>query len=369
MKVLVQKITNLEENIKKVFFEFPKLSNLKNKKVIVKPNWVAPRTTDTGVTTNLELIENLIIQLKKQGTKILIAESAGYEFNPEETNKILKTEYLTQKYKVPILNTRDCQTKTVNIKGKVLRKIKIPTEVLKADLIFNLPKLKTHMLTDVSFSLKNFLGLLPLEPRRRAHTYGIHQAIVDLGKFFIDKTFVIIDGTTGMSDCGPAFGNVIRPNLLIASENCLAADLACCKITNIKFEEIKHLRLAREQMESNQLAIVGDQDYTIKNFVLPKVPKFYRNLYRGLFILEEFLPPIFKKPLVAKLVSRFGTRPIILKKQVKNRKELIKICPIGAIKENLEIDFEKCRYVRCLKCYDKFPRAIKLRGISRPKRT
>jgi len=365
MKVLVKKTTNLKENVREIFSEFPTLKKLKNKKVVIKPNWVSPRKSDTGVTTDFKLVEQVIVQLKKGGAKIVIAESAGYDFDPRETFRILGTDYFTKKYKVPILDTRDCPTKTVNIDGKVLKKIKVPREILGVDLIFNLPKLKTHMLTGVSFSLKNLLGLLPLEERRKAHTLGIHQAIVDLGKFF-KKTAVIVDGLTAMGGCGPVFGDVIRPQVLIASESALAADLACCKILKINFKKIDHLRLAREQMEFDGLEIEGIRDFKIKKFDLPKVSIIYRGIYRSIFVLEEILSPFFKKSIVAWAVTRFGTMPFILREKVKDKKELIRICPVRAIGDDLEINFEKCRFVRCLRCYDKFPQAVRLKGFSKP---
>ena len=70
MKVVVVKCEEdgkVEEAINKLLdslnFEIPS-----GKKILIKPNFVVPRSSDTGTTTNLKILEALIKKVKKSLT-------------------------------------------------------------------------------------------------------------------------------------------------------------------------------------------------------------------------------------------------------------------------------------------------------------
>ena len=65
--------------------------------------------------------------------------------------------------------------------------------VEEADVIINVPALRTHVLTKLSNSMKNLMGFLPRFTTKIIHLAGLDDAIVDLNQLIkIDLT--ITDG-------------------------------------------------------------------------------------------------------------------------------------------------------------------------------
>ena len=58
-------------------------------KVILKPNFVAPRKSSTGTTTSLELIRALAGMLKDNGAEPYLCESPGMEYSWEQVFEYL----------------------------------------------------------------------------------------------------------------------------------------------------------------------------------------------------------------------------------------------------------------------------------------
>ena len=53
----------------------------------------------------------------------------------------------------------------------------VSTEMLNADVIISIPKMKTHLLTGVTLGMKNMYGTFPEEDKARFHQLGINDVI------------------------------------------------------------------------------------------------------------------------------------------------------------------------------------------------
>jgi uncharacterized protein (DUF362 family)/ferredoxin len=339
-------------------------------KVVIKPNWVNSRDPSMGVTTSMKMMEEVIKFLKKKQVHIAIAEGSGYEFNTKKAFEVLGVDRFTSKYGVKIVNTRDTKnTKKVNLHGKLLKRINLPSEVVDADWIINIPKLKTHVLTGMSLCMKNLFGLLPDKERRFAHVFGLGQAIVDLTGYFNDRTINILDGLTAMSGEGPVFGDTFNLNLIFAGKNMADIDRLCCKMLAVDFRKIHHIRMAKN-LFSQKVTIIPQFKPKKVRFALPTASSYYKFRYWGVFAFDFLQSRFTGKSYIPNIVTRFGVRLNIDNSKCNRCGKCLQLCPVGAItqtKSGFHIDFEKCRYVRCFKCFDTCEKdAITIKGFSRP---
>ena len=311
----------------------------KGSKVLIKPNIVGsfPKK-QIATTTNPCLIEAVCKILKKNNCKIFIGDSPFT--NAEDSFKASKIDKVAKKYGKQIIFE---QEKLINIRdkdAKILKKFQIAKIVKDADLIIDMPKLKTHSLTKYTGAIKNLYGLIPGGLKQRTHLKAkgdkkFSKVLVDIYQN-VKPELVIMDGVIGMEGEGPTSGNPIKANLILVSKNCVALDIAATKIIDIK------------------------RVYAIKEAIKRKL---YPNYKFNLLGLKE-LPKIrFEKPpenkyrgVQAKLNKMFKERPIVVDETKCVRCGLCaRHCPAHAIELKPYPTFDRKKCIRCFCCIEICP--------------
>lgn len=364
MKVTVKKIKN-ESDIWQVLEGLKFYDLFQNeKKVYIKPNFVAPRDNSTGATTNLKILKTIAEALHKIDVIPVIIETPGMEYNVHDVYTALNIfDFATKNnIKICIPKQEDFIKRKIS-HGKILKFAEIPKHIIDHKLI-NVPVMKTHVITKITLGMKNLMGLCSDKTKRMMHIKGIHKSIVDINKL-IKPDLTIIDAINTMQGDGAVYGDTKKLDHIIASHNTIAADKIGCKLMGINESEVPFLTLSD----------YTDTIQTINfkrtfNFKLPKPGKIYRFIYSLLYFIDIFFEAIFKIHFNEFLYSTgfIGTRPIILKNCTKCGK-CVDVCPVNAIKlEKLTIDYKKC--IRCLKCLEVCPEeAILVKGVSKPEKT
>lgn len=335
----------------------------RNDVVLIKPNFVAPFPE---ATTNLCLLSEIIKEARAIGGKPVIVESSGFEFNTRKTFDSLGLEEFSNENKIEIINLDNEKFKKIKIGHTTL---KIPQIVLECDKLINVPKLKIHPVTTVSFGLKNLMGIVHRDTRRKFHILGLSKGIVKINQK-IPSYLTIVDGLNFMSKKA-VFGEEIESNYLIAGRDIVAVDEVCCKLIGSDPNKIKHIIIAKSLLKHDEkIEVLGD--YTEYNF--PKLEyqnKFKKTvhnilfwgLYVGDFIYSRF---ISDKSILPFFHWYFGIRPEIEKYKCTKCGKCVKLCPVNAItitEEEIKIERKKCQEVRCFKCMDICPEgAITIKG-------
>ncbi|HUY00186.1 MAG TPA: DUF362 domain-containing protein, partial [Candidatus Deferrimicrobium sp.] len=137
--------------------------------------------------------------------------------------------------------------------GTRLKETMIAPIVESADLIINLPKLKTHMLTLYTGAIKNYWGVQPGGNKPKNHLKGtstetFSQVITDLFSYLADKPqLVIMDALQGMEGNGPSSGKMRTMNLILGGYDPVAVDTIALTIVGHTLEDAPHVKMCAER--------------------------------------------------------------------------------------------------------------------------
>ena len=256
----------------------------------------------------------------------------------------------------------------IKVNQRFLKELEIPKIVLEADVLINIPKMKMHGVTTVSFGMKNLMGIPNRESRRKLHVLGIERGIATLNTIF-KSDLTIVDGLTVMGSKA-VYGNELDLGVIVAGKEVVSVDQVCCELIGIKPQNIKHIRHAiKEGLEQGHPEIVGDFN-KVNKICLSKQKTLHRllhnALFRGMYVADYLYSIRYPNgSLIPTLHWYIGIKPKIDQSKCDKCGICVDICPIKAINaETIQIDRKKCMYVRCLKCAELCPAgAIEIKGM------
>lgn len=208
-----------------------------DRSVVIKPNLVMPMVCETGVTTDPQVVRALVdLALEAGAAQVRIVEggfgganfsACGYDFfNDYDPNG-----------RVALVDLNDEPVVFAQMPGgrMAYTELYMPELLLVDDVVFiSAAKLKTHFHTHATLTMKNLMGLPPVERYRvppeewrfAMHHRGISQVIVDLN-LVRPVDFAVVDGIIGMEGDGPVEGTPVELGLVLAGRNPLAVDRVC----------------------------------------------------------------------------------------------------------------------------------------------
>ncbi|NWF96013.1 MAG: DUF362 domain-containing protein [Candidatus Thorarchaeota archaeon] len=108
-------------------------------------------------------------------------------------------------------------------KGKYLKTVSVGASVTDVGTLVLAPCLKTHRFARFTMSMKMFVGWVKPSDRLKMHARHLEEKCVELASYF-RPTLIVMDGRRAFVTGGPARGEVVSPNLVLASNNMLAID-------------------------------------------------------------------------------------------------------------------------------------------------
>ncbi len=339
---------------------------------LLKPNFVAGRSAETGATTSFALLKAVAEEVRVCGAEPVLCETPGTEFDREATYTILGVEKFCADHGVRIIRVdpEGGEQDWVELRpagSRSLRRFRIPRFMQEACFI-NLPVLKTHVVSTMTLGMKNPMGILPRPDRRAMHTFGIAQCLVDMHRG-IKPDLTIVDGSVGQDGEGPLYGEKADLQVLVAGRDSLAVDLVCCQLVGVKPRGIPHLKLALEQLGQPSLNLTGEKIGVIKQFRLPEQKALYRFIFWLMYPLDYPYSWIAErgKHFCTTLYStgRVGTRPQINEANCTRCGICVEACPLPRVIDlkTLKVNYKTCQ--RCLLCYEACPEnAISVKGFS-----
>ena len=243
-------------------------------KVLIKPNVVGsfPKK-QIATTTNPALVEGVCKILKQKGCKIFIGDSPFT--NAEASFKASGIDRIALKYGKLVIFEQDKTKNITNKKGKILKNFKISKTLADADLVINMPKLKTHVLTKFTGSVKNLYGVILGGMKQRIHTMAkgdknFSQVLIDIYQN-VKPELTIMDAVIGMDGEGPTSGNIKKVGLILASKSGIALDIAATKMIGLPPHEVNTIKeaIARKIYPDYEFELVGLNKLPKLKFKIP----------------------------------------------------------------------------------------------------
>lgn len=347
-KVFFKKAAYDYETLRPIVFELIDSVNSgtinNNSRVIIKPNLLSPAPPGSAMLTHPMIVRASAEYVLQRGAVPIISDSPA----TGSFEKIMEVSGIKDALKGLDVVFREFKiSKTVDV-GEPFRKIEIAGEALDADVIINLPKLKTHVQMFLTLGVKNLYGcVVGLKKPEWHFRTGVNREMFAqlLVKIFqaLKPQINILDGILAMEGQGPGKRGTPREiGILAASNNAAALDIAVCRMLNIDPERMLTNRFAKEMGMVDGEVIMEGHIPEVKDFKLP-----------------EMIPLVFgPKYLHGFMRGHLVQRPVIDNNICKSCVECLKYCPAGAISEGknkLKIDYERC--IRCYCCIEVCPHA------------
>jgi uncharacterized protein (DUF362 family) len=225
--------------------------------VLIKPNWLAP--IPNPATTDPRVVKALIEIFREAGAKrVVVSEYAvphgkvapylyGAWKSLRDVVKKLGYDRYVEDAGGELIPFEDVELVEVKVEGgKILRKARVPKLVLEADVLVDVPVMKTHFYTLVTLGIKNMHGILPDDLKTYAHKEDLDQFLVDIIKIR-PPDLTVIDGIRALEgyDHHVTMKDVVDMGVIIASRDVVAADAVAATVMGFNpLEEITHIRIA-----------------------------------------------------------------------------------------------------------------------------
>lgn len=225
---------------------------VRGRRVLLKPNLVEFRP-GAPVNTDPRLVAGAAEAFLRAGAKaVVVAEGPGHRRDTEYLTTATGLLDALRDDRVPFvdLNYDEVQWVDLATRHTGLGQLALPAEVLSADLVVSMPKLKTHHWAGMTCAMKNLFGVVPGAiygwPKNILHTRGIANAILDLTAT-VRPALSIVDAVTIMEGDGPIMGTARHLGAVLLGTDPVATDATCARLIGLEPMKLEYLRRARSE--------------------------------------------------------------------------------------------------------------------------
>ena len=315
-------------------------------KVLIKPNILGPAHPDLAMTTHPNVVRAVAEYALDKGAVVQVSDSIAMGSFSEAIKDCGFEDALAG---MPVRLAELTRSTTVMTKGP-FGSIDLSTDALEADVIINLPKLKTHTQMALTLAVKNLFGCVV-----GARKPEWHFRVGENKKLFAELLISIydvlrpsinlMDGILAMEGQGPGTRGIPRQlGLIIASTDALSLDTAVCMMLGLKPHALMTNSAAKKLgLEEEGFEITTDGAMReVRDFDIPDTT-------------DLLFGPRFARGFLRRHIA---SRPVNLLEACKYCNECVKICPAHAIMnpgKKLSFDYNIC--IRCYCCVEVCPHA------------
>lgn len=314
-------------------------------RVALKCNLLLPMRPEQGGTTHPALVAALTRMIQDIGAKPFIIDSPGGPYGKAMLRTVYRTSgmYDVSKRTGTKLNLDTSVTEISVPHSRWLPRMQVLKPLVDADLIIDLPKMKTHGFMLFTGAVKNMFGAIPGVDKAEYHLRMKEPA--DFAKTMVDiceavrPGLTIMDAVEAMEGNGPSAGTTKKVDMIIASPSPYAADLAAAWLGTLPLDRIYIIREAigrgLSPADPSGLQWLGDDREKLRvKFVLPDTQS----------------PGILRRFIHSRSLGRWmQPRPRIDAEKCVGCGICARNCPPKTI--NIEEGKASIRYDDCIRCY------------------
>jgi len=337
-------------------------------RVLLKANLLSPRPPGRAVTTHPAVVAAVTAVLRGFGADVWVGDSSGGAVLGQSlTAAALEVSGVARAAReagARVLNFDQEGVVAVPNRGHtrdVFPVFYLSRPVAEADLVVNLPKLKTHSLTVLTGAVKNVLGCLP--GLQKADCHRVAPRVEELAALLCDlyrtvrPALTLMDAVVAMEGNGPGAGRPRHVGALLAGHDGVAVDTVAAMLVGLHPQVVPTTAAAAAMgtgtARYEDVVPVGDhlEELKVRGFRLPT----------GMFLraLTGRLP----RPLVRWALELGRVSPVIDAERCTACGLCRASCPVGAITpETGPPRVNKYCCVGCLCCHELCPeQAVTLR--------
>jgi len=203
-------------------------------RVLLKPNLLTGGRPGKECVTRPEIVYCVAQMVQEAGGKPFLGDGPafGSAKGVAKANGYLP---MTEALNLPIVEFHGKRYETVST---AFNHLLLSKEAIDADVVINLPKVKSHMQLTLTMGVKNLFGCVPgkmkawwhMEAGKDRDRFG--EMLVETARA-INPDLTILDGIIGHEGNGPSGGEPRRLNLLAASSDVFALDRALVDILKV----------------------------------------------------------------------------------------------------------------------------------------
>ena len=320
-------------------------------KVLIKPNMLAGKTPEKAVTTHPEIVRAVIKQAQAAGGIVSLGDSPGIG-SPESVARKCGIMAIVEETGIRFAPFE--KSIKLPISSGIFHDLEVAEDVLQADVIINLPKLKTHQMMGMTCAIKNMFGAVVGLRKPGLHLQaGTDKAFFALLLLELCETLApaltIVDAVVGMEGEGPGSGDPVKIGALLAGAHPQAVDTVAAELLGLRPQQVwtqqKALDTQRPGAQLAEIELAGEA-----------LPHLRMTGFRPAKMTDvNFgLKGILKRTLKQSLTAR--PEPDHRRCQLCNA--CVTHCPPQAMKiehQQLKINYDLC--IRCFCCQELCPHA------------
>jgi uncharacterized protein (DUF362 family) len=267
-------------------------------RVLLKPNLLTGSRPARECVTRPEIVAAVAESVRDAGGKPFLGDSPafGSALGVAKANGYLP---LIEALNLPVVEFHGHSYRTG---GEEFDRLRLSREAMEADVVINLPKVKSHVQLTLTLGVKNLFGCVPgkmkawwhMEAGKDADRFG--RMLVETARA-IAPELTIVDGIIGHEGNGPSNGEPRFLGLLGASGDVFALDRAIVEILGVEPDRIPTLAAAKElgfspELEAIAFPLLCPEDLRVSDWKLPDhltpidfgLPRVIKSTFRHLYI-------------------------------------------------------------------------------------
>lgn len=319
-------------------------------KVALKVNMLMGKGPERAITTHPAVVRAVCKAVLSCGGIPLIIDSPGGPYTPA----MLKSAYErcgfaeVARETGALLNFDTAVEKVGRATGTLVNAAELLAPAVQADVLINLPKLKTHGLTVMTCAVKNMFGLIPGLTKidyhmRMPEVPDFCAALVGIAEL-AQPELTIVDAVVAMEGEGPSGGKPKELGYLLVGCNMHAVDMVAAELLGIKPEQVPTIVAARQA--SPRLAPLNLLDVVVLGEALTphkvRLPVAAKNTN----LFEKMLP----KPAADVLALYLRPRPRFVRQKCTACDICVRSCPPRALAARKK-DVPLLNLALCIRCF------------------